>query len=221
MPLPTSAVAAEFKYSHQTFGILNLQVTDDAQKTLDETGTCTANCNYYNQSPQQPLLLTQWYGTYGNFMPLIQYVPYDGMNHSHQLVFGIGYTSDSFNATLDQVRDTRKELINGADNVDILVSTTLDMTAQAGMYRPFFKYTQFDRRQDQSDHTGNLATDAFDDNGSIALMGVRFLHWGEGFKPFAGARLLQADILEDASDTSGKTRSSRGTDFLLGASGTI
>lgn len=221
MPLPTSGITMEAKGNHPLFGTLTLQLTDDVQETKDQSGICTANCNYYNKKQKQPLLLTQWYGTYGLVMPMVQFVPYDGMNHSRELVFSLGIMLDPATVTIDQVVDTRKEFINGKDNTDTYKSTALDVTVNAGTFRPFLKYTLFDKQQGDQDHRGNLTADTLDDNGAVSLVGCRYTGFGEGLKPFVGLRATGAKILDDQNDVAGKSRSTQSLDILFGASGTI
>lgn len=49
MPMPTSGITMEAKGNHPLLGTLTLQLTDDVQETKDQSGICTANCNYYNK----------------------------------------------------------------------------------------------------------------------------------------------------------------------------
>lgn len=154
-------------------------------------------------------------------MPMLQFVPYDGMNHSHEVVFSLGLMLDPATVTIDHVVDTRKEFIDGKDNTDTYTSTALDVTVNVGTFRPFFKYTLFDKKQGGDDHSGNLVPDTLDDNGMVSLIGCRYTGFGEGFKPFLGLRSTSAKILDDQNEVTGKTRSAQGLDILFGASGTI
>jgi hypothetical protein len=229
--------------TYKLAGALSLQLVDDYSCAPSST-TCKSwnvgkedpivtNSSEKQTVQKQPAVALEWYGSFGEFSPLLQYAVYD-LGKSSTASAGLRYKTDSIDSYIDYTMDTRNN--KGLDPADptntkyIEQKTTYTgMVAyaefKAGSYSPFVHLSTLATDPYKAPNATDDVVTAAEANGSGKLdkneltvaVGTHFEQWGAFYRPFVDVVLSRGEYV-DPSDTTKKEDRSK-TDLVAGLIG--
>lgn len=193
-------VAFENKYS---WGSVTLQLVEDKAPDLASNPKIAANTGatsgWTNDNPagavvtKQPAVFLEYIGAFGPIKPLLQAGMYD-MGHSSIYAAGLLFEAADFAADVDYTIHNigAKGVKTGVTKEENLISTSttiaLNMSYRMGDYKPFLHYSMYDMEEftnsGQAKSSVNSAITDFDDNASLAGLGLEFVQNGDAFRPY-------------------------------------
>lgn len=244
--------------TYKLAGDLSLQLVDDYSKcasattytndplTNEVTASTSTDCASWNSgssagivtnsketqtNQKQPAFALEWYGSFGDFSPLVQYAVYD-LGKSSTASAGVRYKREGVDAYLDYTMDTRN--YKGVDPVDATKSikeknvyTGIVAYAEykTGNYTPFLHVSTLNTDPYEpaglSDAT-QVALESnsqgkLDKNGMIVAVGTHFDTWGSFYRPFVDVTISSGEFV-DPKDTAKKKDLSK-TELVAGLIG--
>jgi hypothetical protein len=227
--------------TYKLAGALSVQLVDDYSCAPSNT-TCKSwnvgkedpivtNSSEKQTVQKQPAMAFEWYGSFGEFSPLVQYAVYD-LGKSNTASLGLRYKTDAVDAYFDYTMDTRNN--KGKDPLDATKSveekTTINGLVvygefKAGLYAPFVHFSTMST----DPFTASTATDAdkvkaesnsdgkLDKNEMTIAAGTHFEHWGAFYRPFVDVTLSRGEYVDPSDATKKEDRSK--TDLVAGLIG--
>jgi hypothetical protein len=232
-------VAVDITY--KLAGTLSLQLVDDYSCAPSST-TCKSwnvgkddpivtNSSEKQTVQKQPAVAFEWYGSFGEFSPLVQYAMYD-LGKSNTASAGLRYKTESMDAYFDYTMDTRNN--KGVDPIDATKAVEEETTYnglvvygefKTGLYTPFVHFSTLTTDPFQASGATEAAKVASESNASGKLdknemtiaVGTHFEHWGSFYRPFVDVTLSRGEYVDPADATKKEDRSK--TDLVAGLIG--
>jgi hypothetical protein len=227
--------------TYKLAGALSLQLIDDYS-----CAPSNANCKSWNQGKDQPIVTNgsetqtvqkqpavalEWYGSFGELSPLVQYAVYD-LGKSSTASAGLRYKTETMDAYFDYTMDTRNS--KGVDPTDPTKSAEEKTTYtgmvvygefKAGLYSPFVHFSTLATDPFQaagSTDTDKVASEAngsgkLDKNAMLVGVGTHFENWGAFYRPFVDVTLSRGEFVDPKDPTRKEDRSK--TELVAGLIG--
>jgi hypothetical protein len=219
---------------------------DPATNKVTSTSATTTTCTTWNKgsssgivtnsketqtTQKQPAVTLEWYGSFGEFAPLLQYAVYDS-GKSSTISGGVRYKAEGIDVYVDYTQDTRN--FKGVDPADATkfvkeknVYTGIVAYAEykVGDYSPFLHVSSFDT--DPFEKSGILPVDKtaaesnsqgkLDKNEMTFAVGTHFDKWGAFYRPFVDVTMSSGRFVDPTDKSKDKVLNK--TDLVAGLSG--
>ncbi|WP_176737092.1 porin [Oligoflexus tunisiensis] len=227
--------------TYKLAGSLSLQLIDDYSCAPSNT-----SCKSWNQGKDEPIVTNssetqtvqkqpaaafEWYGSFGELSPLVQYAVYD-LGKSSSASAGLRYKTETVDAYFDYTMDTRNN--KGVDSTDPTKSAKEKTTYtgmvvygefKTGLYSPFVHFSTLATDPFQAPGSTEVDTVASESNGAgkldrnamIVAVGTHFENWGAYYRPFVDVTLSRGEFVDPSNPTKKEDRTK--TDLVAGLIG--
>lgn len=232
--------------TYKLAGTITLQAIEDYVKCSDTTTYTVAGttakpstvttCSSWNegttttQKQKQPALAFEYYGSFGEFSPLVQYALYD-LGKSSTASVGLRYKNEFLDTYVDYTLDTRNAKgLNASGVVEEQETKYTGIVAyaeyKAGTYTPYLHVSTLTTDPYLKDDTASTKTVAesnsagkLDRNEVTYAVGSFYEGYGNFYRPFAHVAISNGDFVDPSDATKTKKKDLSKTDLVVGLQG--